>query len=136
MTKEYMEKEKKKTYKKNLSNGGAISQLMAVTPLMRKKISQNRTVFGNEQLLAKEELTQLKSEDKKSEYLLINNLKYKDNNTKKISNRKIDEEFIWNEIVKSNKGKIDYKIVSKELAKKYLEPNETYVDVEYITYNK
>ena len=104
---------------------------------MRKRIEENRTIFGNEPTLQKKEVIQLKMNHTKTLYLKVEALKYKEKDNDKILVRKIDKEFIWNKILKEHpKSEMDYEIVAKEIAKKYLKDDEDYINVDWNKYYK
>ncbi len=130
-------KEKRKLKKEtNSLQGGEIAQLMIMTPLMRKKIEENRTIFGNEPILEKKEVIQLINNNKIL-YLKVKNLKYKNKNGDEVLIRKIDKEFIWNKVLKEHpKSATDYEIIAKEIAKEYLELDEDYIGVNWDKYSK
>ena len=129
-------KEKRKLKKEtNSTQGGEIAQLMIMTPLMRKKIEENRTIFGNEPILQKKEIIQLKINHNKILHLNVENLKYKNRDSDKILVRKIDKEFIWNKVLKEHpKSEMDYKIIAEEIAKEYLKSDEDYISVDWDKY--
>ncbi|MEA3354651.1 MAG: hypothetical protein U9Q33_12640 [Campylobacterota bacterium] len=138
MNKEYAQRLKKRSVKekKNRSSGGIAVQLMAITPLMKKKIEENRTVFGNEPTLQKEQLEE-NSDESKNIYLKVDEILYKDQHSGETLSRKINEDYLWNKVVKDgSKSGMDYKIVAKEIGKKHLESNEEFVNVKYSTYTK
>jgi|GEM_PF-3346758 len=129
-------KQRRKLKKRTNSNqGGKIAQLMALTPLMRKKIEENRTIFGDEKLLEKAQIVQMMMKNSENNHLKIEKLIYKKQN--RVLSRKIDREYIWNQVLKSDvKSKEDYQIVAKELMKEYLDTDEEYVKVDFDTYSK
>ena len=140
MEKGYVKNKKWLKQTSTSSNGGITSQLIAITPLMQRKIEEQKKLFGNKienKSIHKKELSQLANRNHGHiVYLRVKNLIYMDKEDN-ILHRKIDYTEIWTKILKNYpKGKIDYASVAKEIAMEYLRKHEEYVDVEWDTYSQ
>jgi len=136
MKRKSMRQRKKERQEKASSTGGLISQFMAITPLMQKRLLESRTIFSNESVLQKFDTAQLEKQNQ-ANYLQVKELTFIKDGKEETESRKIDMEFVWNKILKDKKkSKLDYKLIAEEISKEYLEADEKYVNVDYTTYNK
>lgn len=136
MAKKKTRKERREENRIRLSSNGGISgNSIALSPVMQKRLKENRTIFSNEAVLKNYEVAQLQKDEQELSYLKIENITLNKGGDEEV--KKVNEELIWNKILKEKiKSQEDYELIAQELAKKHLKKNETFLDVDFSTYAK